>query len=257
MPHVYGGGNVQIDRRSERERVSSLFSGSSDKLCPFNQGGRGGRGRRQIRFGIRWEQETRTIIREISSVINLIFRFFFLFEQFLFEKYRARWIENSQFAIGRKLHCSSRRRKTLISRLKLKKSSLGCSPCWREAKIFAFLQMTRRKLDWTQRGRGEDSKWGTINFWNLFDRLLTLFNDYILRTDVGSLYKRLGKTIRTNRYSSGLKLVEIESIELAHEYTRNLAITKSNLSAQMANSQKFPSVSTRLERRGLISAVSG
>lgn len=153
MPHVYGGGNVQIDRRSERERVSSLFSGSSDKLCPFNQGGRGGRGRRQIRFGIRWEQETRTIIREISSVINLIFRFFFLFEQFLFEKYRARWIENSQFAIGRKLHCSSRRRKTLISRLKLKKSSLGCSPCWREAKIFAFLQMTRRKLGLNPTGK--------------------------------------------------------------------------------------------------------
>lgn len=90
MPHVYGGGNVQIDRRSERERVSSLFSGSGDKLCPFNQGGGEGGGGDKLDLVYVENKETRTIIREISSVINLIFRFFFLFEQFLFEKYRAR-----------------------------------------------------------------------------------------------------------------------------------------------------------------------
>lgn len=37
MPRVYGGGNVQIDRRSESvERVSLLFTSLADKLCPFN-----------------------------------------------------------------------------------------------------------------------------------------------------------------------------------------------------------------------------
>lgn len=84
-----------------------------------------------------------------------------------------------------------------------------------------------------------------------FDRLLTLTIQrlYSKAEKVESLNKRLDKTIWP--WNESIIIVksggnQIDRIELAHEYTRNLAITKSNLSAQMANSQKFPSVSTRL-----------
>lgn len=43
----------------------------------------------------------------------------------------------TQFALLEKLHCSSRRRETLISQLKKKKNSLGCSSRWR-SKNFRF-----------------------------------------------------------------------------------------------------------------------